>query len=74
MEKMIITVGKKQIEVVLIGREIDYDPRNLHDYLSGSGSFANEVWMDPVTKKCYNEGYLLGWKEWDGKFAVEYVR
>lgn len=74
MEKMTIIVNGKQIEVVLIGNEIDYNPRDLEDYLTGyKGSFMDNVWMDPLTKKCYTEGYLLGWQEYDGKFTIEYI-
>ena len=77
MEKHTITiiVNGKETEVVLIGHELDCNPRDLEDYLTGyRGSFFDNVWMDPITKKCYTEGYMLGWHEYDGKFKVQYVR
>lgn len=60
MEKFEIiaaTINGQKTNLVLIGTEMDYNPRDLRE--TYEGSLCDDVYMDPITKKVYIERYMF---------------
>lgn len=54
---MIIVVNGKKVNLVLIGTEMDYNPRDLEE--TYEGSLSDNIYMDPATRKVYVERYMF---------------
>lgn len=78
MEKFEIiaaTINGQKTNLVLVGTEMDYDPRDLEETFKGS--LFDDVYMDPITGNVYIERYMYGNElveyDFDSQKKIAYV-